>query len=119
MNTRIGSFEDFWPFYVGEHRTRTCRAFHYFGKVAVLACLVAAGYTQHWWPLLLAPIVGYAASWTGHFGFERNEPAAFKYPWWSLRADLKMLGFALTGRMAREVNRFHGSPDGKHRVRAN
>ncbi|MGB5809413.1 MAG: DUF962 domain-containing protein [Polyangiales bacterium] len=108
MDSRIGSFEEFWPFYVGEHQSRACRAFHYLGKIGVLASLGAAAYTRQWWLLLLAPVVGYAASWTGHFGFERNVPAAFSYPWWSLRADFKMLGFALTGRMAREVTRLCG-----------
>lgn len=39
MDRRIGSFEEFWPNYVGEHRTRACRVFHYLGKVAVLTCL--------------------------------------------------------------------------------
>lgn len=119
MSSQIPSFQEFWPFYVGEHQSRACRAFHYLGKVGVVACVVAAAYTLQWWPLLLTPVVGYAASWTGHFGFERNVPAAFSYPWWSLRADFKMLGFALTGRMAREVARLHGGPDAKRGLQAN
>jgi hypothetical protein len=119
MDQRIQSFEEFWPYYVGEHRTRACRVWHYLGKVAVLTCVVAAAYNSQGWLLLLAPVLGYAASWAGHFGFERNTPAAFDYWWWSLRADFRMLRFALTGRMAREVTRLYGSPDARRSVGAN
>ena len=56
---------------------------------------------------LLTPIVGYGPAWIGHFFIERNAPATFQYPVWSLRADLKMLALALEGKMAAEVERLH------------
>lgn len=105
MSGKVQSFEEFWPFYVGAHRTRGCRVLHYIGTSLGLLAIVAAMVTSTWWLLLFAPVFGYGAAWVGHFVIERNKPAAFDHWWWSLRGDFKMLGLALTGRMADEVNR--------------
>ena len=35
-------------------------------------------------------VIGYAFAWVGHFFFEKNKPATFKYPVWSMLSDLKM-----------------------------
>ena len=48
---------------------------------------------------------GTARPWIGHFFFEKNRPATFTYPLWSLRGDLRMYVLMLTGRMAPEVDR--------------
>jgi hypothetical protein len=58
-------------------------------------------------PILLVPaaICGYAFAWVGHFFVEHNRPATFKHPLWSFFADFKMLAFALTGRLAAELQR--------------
>ncbi len=68
-------------------------------------------------PLLLAPVVGYGPAWIGHFVFEKNRPATFDHPLWSLRGDFKMYFLALRGRMAEEVERICGGdlpPDHTH-----
>jgi hypothetical protein len=91
------SFEEFWPYYVSQHRDPVCRALHVTGTSLAIA-MIAASPVQ---PLLLpaAPVVGYGFSWIGHFVFEKNKPAAFKAPWWSLLGDLRMLRLTLTGKM--------------------
>jgi hypothetical protein len=48
--------------------------------------------------VILIPIIGYGCSWTGHFFFERNKPAAFKYPLLSFLGDLRMCGEILSGK---------------------
>jgi hypothetical protein len=109
MPARIQSFEEFWPFYVGEHRHPLNRALHYAGTSAAL-CTAAAGVcTLN--PLLIAaaPVVGYGPAWIGHFLVEGNRPASFTYPLWSFRADMKMLGLAVRGKMSAEVTRLYGS----------
>jgi hypothetical protein len=68
--------------------------------------LVAAAVYNPWW-LLAAPIVGYGFAWVGHFVIEKNRPATFKYPLWSLAADWKMWALMLTGRMGGEVKKAH------------
>jgi len=110
MSDRVQSFEEFWPYYVGAHRSRGCRALHYCGTSLGVVTAITALVTSTWWLLLVAPLFGYGAAWVGHFFVERNKPAAFEYWWWSLRGDFKMLGLGLTGRMADEVTRLYGSP---------
>jgi hypothetical protein len=107
----IQSFEEFWPYYVGEHRAPLNRALHYAGTTMALGTVVAAAVTRKPWLLLAAPVLGYGPAWVGHFIIEGNRPATFKHPLWSLRADFKMLGLALQGKMADEVTRLYGSPN--------
>ena len=102
---RYQSFEEFWPYYVGEHRDPVCRALHYAGTTMAIGTVAAAALTVNPAWLLLTPVVGYGPAWIGHFFIEGNVPATFKHPLWSLRGDLKMLGMALQGRMAAEVAR--------------
>jgi hypothetical protein len=106
-DTRIQTFEEFWPFYVGEHKDPLNRALHYAGTSMAIGTVVIAAATANPSWLLLTPIVGYGPAWVGHFFIEHNKPASFKYPLWSLRGDLKMLGMALQGKMAEEVARLH------------
>lgn len=104
---RIQSFEEFWPFYVGQHKDPTNRALHYVGTSLAIGTVAAAALTANPAWLLLTPVVGYAPAWIGHFVIEGNRPATFTYPVWSLRGDLKMLSYALAGKMAAEVARLH------------
>lgn len=107
---RITSFEEFWPFYIGEHRVPVSRALHYFGTSIGTCTAITAILTGRWWMLPLGLVFGYGPAWVGHFFVENNKPASFKYPLWSLRSDYKMLWYALRGRMASEVTRLYGSP---------
>jgi hypothetical protein len=102
------SFEDFWPHYVHAHRDPRNRALHYAGTTAVLGTVATAALTFNPGWLLLTPIVGYGPAWLGHFVFEKNRPATFKHPLWSLRGDLKMYFLALRGQMGAELERVCG-----------
>jgi hypothetical protein len=83
------------------------RRLHFIGTTLVLASLCAGILVSPGWALL-APFAGYGFAWVGHFAFERNRPATFTYPLWSLRADFRMFRLVLTGRMDGEVERFRG-----------
>lgn len=106
---RLQTFAEFWPFYVGEHRSPTNRALHYVGTGGALAIVAFSAITTN--PLfgLLALVFGYGFAWVGHFKVELNRPATFTYPGWSLLGDAKMLFYFLTGRMGREITRLYGS----------
>jgi hypothetical protein len=104
MAQRLSSYEEFWPYYVSEHMDPVTRRLHVFGTTLVLAALAAAVLVDPLW-LLAAPLAGYGFAWAGHFFFERNKPATFTYPLWSLRADFRMFRLTLLGRMARELAR--------------
>ena len=119
---RIESFEEFWPYYVGEHRNPLCRGLHYAGTTMAIGTVAAAVVTLNPAWLLATPIVGYGPAWIAHFFVEGNRPAAFSYPAWSLVADLKMLKLAALGKMGDEVARLYGStfpgPDAPLQARA-
>jgi hypothetical protein len=117
MNQPITRFDEFWPHYVHAHRHPVSRALHYVGTGAALASVGTAVVTLNPVWLLLAPIAGYGPAWVGHFVFEKNKPATFEHPLWSLRGDLKMFALALRGQMAGEVERICGPlpPDHTHR----
>ncbi len=104
------TFDEFWPFYLNEHRQPLTRALHLAGTTLSLLILVCAIALRR--PVLLVPalVCGYAFAWVGHFFVEHNRPATFKYPLWSFRADFKMWACALTGRLAGELQRAGVSP---------
>lgn len=99
MSDRYTSFKDFYPFYLSQHQDRTCRRLHVVGSTIVLLLLaLTLGLAQARW-LLLVPLVGYGFAWVGHFRFERNRPATFQYPLYSLMGDWVMYWQVLTGKI--------------------
>lgn len=101
MNPPAGfsSFRDFYPYYLSEHADRTCRRLHFVGTTLVLAIVVTALVTGHAALLWLAPLAGYGFAWIGHYVFEKNRPATFKYPFYSLWGDFVMYKDMLTGKI--------------------
>ncbi|WP_148863008.1 Mpo1-like protein [Marinobacter fonticola] len=93
------SFSEFYPYYLEEHSNPTCRRLHYLGSMLVIAVLLYTMATTQWIYLLLLPVIGYGFAWLGHFFFEKNRPATFKYPLYSLLGDWVMLKDMLTGRI--------------------
>ena len=83
-------FADFYPFYLSEHRNRTCRRLHFAGATLALICLALLVWTRNPWWLLAGFVCGYAFAWVGHMGFEKNRPATFKYPFYSFAGDWVM-----------------------------
>lgn len=99
------TFAEFWPFYLREHSKPRTRALHYVGTSLVVALALAVFVTATWWLLVALPIAGYFFAWIAHFGVEKNRPATFTYPAWSLKADFKMWWLWLTGRLGPELER--------------
>ncbi|MGB4342670.1 MAG: DUF962 domain-containing protein [Moraxellaceae bacterium] len=96
----FSSFRDFYPYYLSEHADRTCRRLHFVGTTLVIGIVLAATVTGNPTMLLLAPVAGYGFAWAGHYVFEKNRPATFKYPFYSLLGDFVMYKDMLTGKIA-------------------
>jgi hypothetical protein len=102
---RIETYEEFWPFYVREHADPTNRKLHFVGTTGTLLLTIAAIVRRKPIHMLHAAISGYGGAWIGHFFFQKNTPATFKYPLWSLLSDFRMYGKIVTGTMDQEVAR--------------
>lgn len=84
------SFAEFYPYYLQEHGNPTCRRLHFVGTSLVIALLSYAIVTQSFVWLWALPVIGYRFAWVGHFYFEKNRPATFKHPLYSLAGDFVM-----------------------------
>jgi len=93
------SFREFYPFYLGEHSDVNCRRMHFAGSTLVLAVVAFAVITRHLAWLWLVPVAGYGFAWVGHFVFEKNRPATFRHPLYSLMGDWVMYWDVLRGRV--------------------
>ena len=102
MNAETGeryqSLKEFYPFYLTEHKDRTSRTLHFIGTGLIFPILGVGIALQEWWILALIPVVGYGFAWFGHFFFEKNKPATFQYPFYSLASDFIMFWHLLTGK---------------------
>lgn len=95
----FASFNEFYPFYLSEHADRTCRRLHFTGTSLVILVAVSALASGHLLLLWLLPVLGYGFAWVGHFYFEKNRPATFKYPFYSLLGDFVMYKDMLSGKI--------------------
>ena len=93
------TYGEFWPHYLREHARPETRTVHYVGTALVIAFAAMLVITGNAWWLLAMPLAGYGFAWFGHFFVERNRPATFTYPWWSLVSDFRMFFLALTGQL--------------------
>jgi hypothetical protein len=95
----FATFAEFYPFYLSEHRHPVCRRLHFCGSLLVIAAVVAAIITGNAWWLAAAPLGGYGLAWIGHFFFEKNRPATFSHPLYSLLGDCVMFRDLVTGKL--------------------
>lgn len=93
------TFQDFYPFYLSQHSNQTNRRLHIVGTMLALVFLLRTILFFSLGNLLCVPLVGYGLAWIGHFFFEKNKPATFKYPLFSLQGDIRMLKETLTGKL--------------------
>src|SRR5213593_1478507 len=99
MQKRFRTFDEFYPFYLSEHKNRVCRRLHFTGSALVLAMLFYSVLSQKWPALIALPFLGYGFAWVGHFFFEKNRPATFTYPLYSFLGDWVMFRQVLTGKI--------------------
>lgn len=98
-STRFNSFREFYPYYLQEHSDSTCRRLHFAGTTLVIAVIIGVLLTGQWAWLWSLPVLGYGFAWVGHFFFEKNRPATFKHPLYSLAGDFVMYKDMWLGRV--------------------
>lgn len=105
MENKIKTYKEFYQFYLTQHSNKSCRIMHFVGTTLVLFIMFLAVYLNDFFLWFFVPIVGYGFAWVGHFYFEKNKPAAFKYPFWSLISDFKMFFEILIGKISFDTSR--------------
>ena len=97
--SRFRSFRDFYPFYLSEHANVVSRRLHFIGSCGVLVLLATAVARREAWWVVAALGCGYGFAWAGHFFFEKNRPATFRYPFYSLAGDWVMFADIVRGKL--------------------
>ena len=112
MEKRITDYQEFWDFYVADHHQPLTRSLHFVGTLLSFVLLVWIVRSGSWFYFPLCLIIGYAFAWFAHFFVEHNQPATFKYPFWSFISDYKMVFYMLIGKMSGEVERVAAKKSG-------
>ena len=107
----ITTYTEFWPYYLREHSLAATRGWHYLGTGLAISLLVLLIITGRWMFLPLVFVCGYFFAWVSHGLIEKNKPATFTYPLWSLASDFKMLLCFVTGRMGGELEKAGVTPN--------
>jgi hypothetical protein len=104
MAKTLTTYAAFWSYYLREHAKPATRGLHYVGTALAIA-LLAVGIIAKPGFLFFIPIAGYAFAWIAHFLVEKNRPATFTYPLWSLYSDFRMSGLWISGRLGPHLKR--------------
>lgn len=99
---KYNSLKAFYAYYLSEHQDKVCRRLHFIGTgltmVSLLVFLISLFSRPLWVFLIIAPFIGYGFAWIGHYFFERNKPATFSYPAYSLASDFILFFDTLKGK---------------------
>lgn len=112
MAKGIVTYEQFWLHYLSEHARPGTRALHFLGTAAGLLLVAGSVALGAWWLLPAGVVAGYLFAWIGHLAIERNRPATFGHPLWSLASDFRMLFLWTAGRLEPELRRAGVTPCG-------
>ncbi|WP_293297736.1 DUF962 domain-containing protein [Pedobacter sp. UBA4863] len=102
-NKKYRSLKEFYPFYLSEHQNTTSRILHFIGTLLAIVSLIGGILFHDFRFMLAVPFLGYGFAWVGHFFFEKNKPATFQYPGYSLASDFILFWDLLNGKQSFKV----------------
>lgn len=103
MEKQYKTFKEFYPYYLSEHSDSTNRKLHFCGTALLFFVLVFGIISGNYKWFIAIPFLGYGFAWFGHFFIEKNKPATFTYPLFSLAADFLMFWHMLTGQLGKKI----------------
>jgi hypothetical protein len=103
---RYTTLDEFWPYYISQHRKPLTRTLHFIGNTNLFFWLLLALVRRSPRLLMFAVVSSYALAWIGHFGVEKNKPATFDYPILSAFADMRMYWHMLNGTADGEIAKY-------------
>ena len=104
---RFKTLNEFYPFYLSEHRNFGNRVLHFIGTGLIVLAILAAILFHELRFILIAPFIGYAFAWAGHYFFEKNKPAALRYPAFNIAGNFIFFWEILTGNRTFNANKDH------------
>ncbi len=93
------SLSEYYDYYLTLHQHPKCRLLHFIGQWATLLFIGFVVYNSYWLLIPIIPFVVYPFAWSGHYFFEKNEPAAFNSPLYAKAADMIMFKDIILGRL--------------------
>lgn len=100
MRTKISNFSSFYEFYLTQHSNSVCKLLHFIGILLFITSSISLTLINRFALIPLSILWIYLFSWSGHFFFEKNMPATFNYPLWSIFADICMFRDILNGKIS-------------------
>tara|TARA_B110000908_G_C10179630_1_gene414992 strand:+ start:753 stop:1058 length:306 start_codon:yes stop_codon:yes gene_type:complete len=99
MIKKYTTFSEFYPFYLSQHENKNCRRLHFVGSSLIILLIIYVVVASYFSLLWFMPVIGYGFAWLGHFIFEKNRPATFVYPIYSLIGDWVMFKDIVVGKI--------------------
>ncbi len=90
---------DYYEYYLSLHKSSKCRLLHFIGQWVTIFFTIFIFYNSLWIFIPVIPFVIYPFAWSGHYFFERNEPAAFHHPIKAKISDWRMFFDILRGKI--------------------
>ena len=89
----------YYKYYLTLHEHPKCKLLHFIGQVVTLLFMATILYNSYWYLIIIVPFVIYPFAWSGHYFFEKNEPAAFHNPIYAKLSDWLMFKDIILGRL--------------------
>ena len=97
---KFTTLKEFYPFYLTEHQNTTNRFLHFIGIAILCLCFITSMLFHDVRFFAFIPIAAYGFAWIGHQFFEKNKPATFRHPFFSMACDFLFFGDIIMGRQS-------------------